>query len=120
MGSFHKACQQYARRFYPGEWFILSAKYGLLDPMDLIEDYDQSFVNETATARTDELAAHFHAMGVNRIISLGGGAYSDFIKRAASGIEVQEPFKDVGPEGHKGKIGCRVQAMQRRIADGRP
>ena len=78
MGSFHKACQQYARRFYPGEWFILSAKYGLLDPMDLIEDYDQSFVNETATARTDELAAHFHAMGVNRIISLGGGGLLGF------------------------------------------
>ena len=36
IGPFAKKCREYALRFYPSSWYILSAKYGFLFPVWVI------------------------------------------------------------------------------------
>ena len=43
-GSFSLKCREYAEKFYPGTWCILSAKHGFLFPNDVVEEtYNISF-----------------------------------------------------------------------------
>lgn len=37
IGSFIRKCQEYALKFYPESWCILSAKYGFIFPEEVIE-----------------------------------------------------------------------------------
>ena len=44
IGPFAKKCREYAMRFYPSSWYILSAKYGFLFPDELVTGpYNESF-----------------------------------------------------------------------------
>jgi len=44
IGPFAKKCREYAMRFYPSSWCILSAKYGFLFPNDIVPiPYNVSF-----------------------------------------------------------------------------
>jgi hypothetical protein len=65
-----------------GDWFILSAKYGLVRPTDTLDPYDATLITMSAAARRqwgarvlDELAANVeHA---TPLIVLAGRAYRD-------------------------------------------
>jgi tetratricopeptide (TPR) repeat protein/predicted ATP-binding protein involved in virulence len=40
IGKFCNLCSQYANKYYPDNWVILSTKYGLISPNKFIENYD--------------------------------------------------------------------------------
>jgi len=46
VGGFASKCQEYARAFYPDNYFILSAKYGFLQPEEIVPNkYNVTFKN---------------------------------------------------------------------------
>lgn len=57
IGPFSKKCMEYAEKFYPKEWCILSAKYGFVLPEEMISGpYDVSFNDKkTCPITIDEL-----------------------------------------------------------------
>lgn len=98
VGSPFKVNRGYAEAVAPGRWLILSAKYGLLDPDQLIEDYDVSF-NRPASGpiETAALAAQARARGLTGpVVGLGGQSYVEALRGALSGLEGVElsfPFE---------------------------
>jgi Family of unknown function (DUF6884) len=98
VGSPFKVNRGYAEAVAPGRWLILSAKYGLLDPDQLIDDYDVSF-NRPASGpiETGALAAQARARGLaGPVVGLGGMAYVSALRSALSGFEEVElsfPFE---------------------------
>ncbi len=92
VGSPFKVNSRYAEAVAPGRWLILSAKYGLLDPDEEIEDYNVSF-NRPASGpiETAALAAQARARGLSgRVIGLGGKEYVQALRMALSGLEAVE------------------------------
>lgn len=59
IGPFAKKCREYAEKFYPYSWCILSAKYGFLFPNDVVlGPYNVSFNDrKTNPITTKELSA---------------------------------------------------------------
>jgi len=39
-GPLFKKCKEFAEMFFPGNWFIISDKYGLIHPDMIIKDYN--------------------------------------------------------------------------------
>ena len=81
IGPFATKCRQYAERFYPSSWCILSAKYGLLMPDDVVPGpYNVTFNNRsTDPIGPEDLARQAAETGLNqcdRIVVLGGRVYS--------------------------------------------
>ncbi len=79
---FHKM-MTYARRLHPKRIFILSAKYGLLNPDDMIEPYEQTLktmkVNERQRWARDVLSdlARCCDLETDRFIFLAGLPYRE-------------------------------------------
>ena len=40
IGPLFKKCREFAEMFFPGRWYILSDKYGIITPDTLISDYN--------------------------------------------------------------------------------
>jgi hypothetical protein len=85
-----RAARNYAEWRYGHErWFILSAKYGFVDPSTVLEPYDFSLRQLSAAARAawsrrvgDELAERFAATTVLWIHA--GAAYCQAVRHAAT------------------------------------
>ncbi|MDO8725995.1 MAG: hypothetical protein Q7J35_08005 [Candidatus Methanoperedens sp.] len=80
IGPFATKCRQYAERFYPSSWCILSAKYGILFPDDIVPGpYNVSFNDrKTAPITNERLSAHALKKGLkvyDEIVVLGGKNY---------------------------------------------
>lgn len=81
IGPFVKKCIDYAKKFHPSSWVILSAKYGFLFPSDVITaDYNVTFNDrKTKPITVDELlkqAVEKSFNDYNEIIVLGGKNYA--------------------------------------------
>jgi len=80
VGPLFRACRRYAEAFYANNWFILSAKYGFLNPDTLICNYDTTFASRGAvgTIPDDQLRTQFAntLMEYDVIVSLAGSAYN--------------------------------------------
>ena len=82
------------------EWFILSAKYGLLSPTTLIEPYEQT-LNKMPIAQRKEWARHVvaglraHLGDRRRVEILAGQRYREFVVPALEemGVEVSVPME---------------------------
>jgi len=77
IGPFAKKCREYAERFYPSSWCILSAKHGFLFPDDIVPGpYNVSFNDKKTNPITiKELSVQKSEKGLDaydRIIVLGG------------------------------------------------
>ena len=80
-------------------WFILSAKYGLLDPERVIEPYDET-LNEVGVAVRRDWAEGCldalgpHLAGVKSVVFLAGTKYREFLAPAlvGRGIKVHVPM----------------------------
>lgn len=91
-----------ARRFVEARewrWFVLSAKYGLVDPDLVIEPYDETLNAMGVAARRDWADRCLrtlgpHLTGVRSAVFLAGAKYREFLAPAlvGRGIEVRVPM----------------------------
>ena len=80
-------------------WFILSAKYGLVAPKQVIAPYEKTLNNMRVAERRDWAegcldALEPHLTGVKSMVFLAGKRYREFLAPAllARGIEVHVPM----------------------------
>jgi hypothetical protein len=97
IGPFAKKCREYAENFYPNNWIIISAKYGLLKPDDIVPgQYDVSFNNKKSiTISIEELknqANEKNLVKYDKIIVLGGKNYIDVINKIFSQNTIYNPL----------------------------
>ena len=106
--------RSYAETF-GDEWYILSAKHGLLKPETVIEPYDERGISEEqAIAIADYLAGRVTA---NTTIELLAGM--DYTDPLVPELERQTPADVVEP--HRGlPIGKRRQKAQQAVAEVEP
>ena len=106
------AARSYAER-RADQWFILSAKHGLLSPKDVIAPYNESLLNQSEAQRqawaADVLGA-FNARvpAGGRVIFLAGSAYRSYLAPAleSEGHETAAPMSALG-------IGSQVAWLQK-------
>ena len=97
IGSFAIACKRYAEYFYPDSYWILSAKYGFLNPDDIVYgDYDVSFTKpKTNPISVEQLIDQLGRKKQNDfdcIIALGGKKYVDVVKNVFFGRKIITPL----------------------------
>lgn len=85
IGPFAKKCRQYAEKFYPESWMIISAKYGFLWPDDIVPGpYDVCFHDKKSNSISiEELKKQIKEKNLDKydkIIILGGKYYKEIIK----------------------------------------
>ena len=108
----------YAERFGT-RWFILSAKYGFLDPETKIRNYDVSFLNpRTNPIGIGKLRTQVRLKRLTHyrdVVVLGGSAYAAIVRKAFEGaaVKIHQPFR-----GLRG-IGFIQQAVKRATLRGR-
>ena len=105
IGPFAGKCKEYAMKFYPTSWCILSAKYGFLSPDDIVPGpYNVSFNNKrTNPITTEELRIQAIQKGLDRydqIIVLGGKNYTKITNEIFSLKKVYAPLNSCGGIGH--------------------
>jgi hypothetical protein len=79
IGSLFRAFRRYAEKFYANDWFIFSAKYGLITPDTAIENYDVTFALKSPSAISLELLhdqCRIILCRYGRVISLAGNTYN--------------------------------------------
>ncbi|MCK4269837.1 MAG: hypothetical protein KAW93_05095 [Methanogenium sp.] len=96
-GTLFRLNRQYAEQF-GDSWVILSAKYGLISPDTLIEDYNVTFndpsTNPAGPKQLREQVIGFGFCSFETIIALGGRTYRDHVRNAFSicNVEIICPF----------------------------
>jgi cytoplasmic iron level regulating protein YaaA (DUF328/UPF0246 family) len=102
-GVFAKKTQDYAKKFYPNDWCILSAKYGFLKPNDLIEDYNVTFndpsTNPISIDQLIETAKNKNLMEYDEFVVVAGKAYVDKVKEVFRGKTFIEPLNGIVGNG---------------------
>jgi len=86
ISPYFKLCRAFAEK-YGDQWLILSAKYGVIQPDFLIENYDIHFKAKTqqGVISSETVNSQLQSFGVedfHRIIFLGGKAYHEVLERA--------------------------------------
>lgn len=106
------AARSYAER-RADQWFILSAKHGLLSPEDVIAPYNESLLNQSEAQRQAWAAGVHRAFGERvpagaRVIFLAGSAYRSYLAPAfeSEGRETAAPMSALG-------IGSQVAWLQK-------
>jgi cytoplasmic iron level regulating protein YaaA (DUF328/UPF0246 family) len=117
IGPFAKKCREYAEKFYPKSWCILSAKYGFLFPYDIVRAYNVTFKKKsTNPISQDKLSKQIIEKGLNnydRIVVLGGKDYVNIIKAVFPQKEVHAPL--IGCRGNGEMMKKINEAIQRGI-----
>ncbi len=114
VGTFSKKSIEYAEKFYPDSWMILSAKYGFMKGDDIIKKpYDACFhdINSNPIS-IHELSSQANDKGLNkynRIVVLGGRYYTKLIKSIFHDKSIYNPL-----EGCKG-IGYMIGKLNKAI-----
>jgi hypothetical protein len=93
-----KLCRGYAER-KRCEWVILSAKYGFLDPAQLITNYNVAFGKSREAISTDELRRQWveRFTHVRRVVSLASKAYdARLISATGEDVTLETPLKGLG------------------------
>jgi len=118
VGPFASKCREYAERFYPNSWVILSAKYGFLFPDDIVPGpYNVTFNDpKTNPIGISELIKQVKSKGLDKydkIIVLGGRNYVRIVREVFRDKEVYAPlerFRGLGP---------KMSALNRALSSGR-
>jgi hypothetical protein len=97
VGPFAGKCREYAERFYPGAWCILSAKYGFLLPDDIVAaPYNVTFNDRmTNPISAERLSAQAEEKGLHEydeVIVLGGRNYVSLVRDAFAGANIRAPL----------------------------
>jgi hypothetical protein len=115
IGPFAKKSREYAMRFYPSSWCILSAKYGFLFPNDIVPvSYNVSFNDrKTNPITTKELSAQVKEKELDRygqIVILGGKNYVEMANEVFSSKEILTPLSDCKGIGYMmGKLNDAIK-----------
>jgi len=101
VGPYARRCIEYAKKFYPSSWCILSAKYGFLLPDDVVpEDYNVTFNNKTTNPITiDRLQKQVVEKKLDRferIVIIAGENYAKIAREVFPNAEVITPLKGLG------------------------
>jgi len=91
-------CKEYAEKFYPSSWCILSAKYGFLFPDDIVPSpYNVTFNDKrTNPISVEELSKQVKEKGLDKyeeILVLGGKKYVSMVRKAFSKKKVYVPLE---------------------------
>ncbi len=118
IGPFASKCREYAERFFPSSWVILSAKYGFLFPDDVISGpYNVSFNDKnTDPVTVKELRSQAKDKGLcnyERIVVLGGKNYTQIIKDIFQNREIHDPLIDCKGIGYM--MGKLNEAIKRGV-----
>lgn len=118
IGPFARTCIEYAEKFYPDRYVILSAKHGFLFPDELIpEDYNVTFNDpRTNPIGVEELRRQAERKGLmkyDEVVVVAGGRYVEIVKRVFVGKRIVTPLK-----GLRG-MGEMMAAMKRAIREER-
>lgn len=115
-GTFHLLARGYAERF-TDRWVVLSAKYGFLEPHDLVPGpYDVTF-NRPSDPRcitTQLLREQVRQKGLDRffrVVVVCGDRYVQRIRAAFQGTDVEI----VTPLSGKGGIGSMMAWLKRAV-----
>ena len=119
VGPFASKCRAYAEHFHPSAWCIVSAKYGLLFPDDLVPGPYNTTFNDRSTEPIglDDLSHQVRDRGIHNhcpVIVLGGREYVLLVEKALAGTTVVAPLS-----GCRG-IGYMMQRLDQAIRDGKP
>ncbi len=111
VGPYYRACLEYAESLRPDHIFILSAKYGLLDPARKISAYDETLNDMRIADRRkwalrvlEQIRDKFDA-GIVTYTILAGAPYWRHLVPALRHVEL--PLKGKG-------IGKQLQYLKRR------
>lgn len=119
VGPFSLKCREYAERFYPDSWCILSAKYGFLFPNDIVPGpYNVCFNNKKSHPISyEELQIQIVQKGldkVDKVVLLGGREYRAIANNIFNNKEVHNPL--IGCQG----IGYMMGRLNDSIKSGNP
>jgi hypothetical protein len=107
----------YAKRL-GDRWLILSAKYGFLDPDDLIDDYNVTFkykfTNPISIKELRKQVLEKNLDEFEEVVVLGGEEYLAAVKSAFDGTRsiIKSPFKGLS-------IGSRMAEIDKALGDER-
>lgn len=110
--SLFRLSRRYAERS-GDRWVIVSAKYGLLNPTDLVPGpYNVSFLNQaTHPVCTETLQSQYRELGLDqyeRCIALGGKEYRARLRAAIPSDRLEFPFAGLS-------LGYTMQALKRAV-----
>lgn len=118
IGPFAKTCIEYAEKFYPNSYVILSAKYGFLFPDEVIpENYNVTFkdpkTNPISVEKLKRQAEQKGLMKYDEIVVVAGSEYAKIVKKVFAGKKIITPLKGLGG------LGPMISAMKKAIKDER-
>ncbi len=105
IGSFSRKCKEYAEKYYPNDWCILSAKYGFIFPDEIIkEPYDVCFYQKKSNPITpkelSKQSIEKKLDNYDKITVLGGKIYTSKVKKVFPEKEVYNPLSNCGGIGY--------------------
>lgn len=117
IGNFAKTCIEYAEKFYPDSYVILSAKYGFLFPDEIIpENYNVTFKDpKTNPVSVEELRKQAEQKGLTKydeIVVVAGSKYVKVLEKSLSGKRIITPLRGFGG------MGPMISAMKKAIREG--
>jgi len=117
IGPFARTCIEYAEKFYPGRYVILSAKHGFLYPDEIIpEDYNVTFndpgTNPIGVEELRKQAERKGLMKYDEIVIVAGSSYVEMVRKVFAGKRIVTPLKGLGG------MGAMMAAMKRAIREG--
>ncbi|WP_077622223.1 DUF6884 domain-containing protein [Sediminibacillus massiliensis] len=119
IGTFHRLCENYAKQF-GDRWVTLSAKYGYLDPEDIVEaNYDLTFGDKTngviTPARLKEQVLEKRLDRYIEVIVLTGKKYKPIVFGSFPDTQtITFPLLDCSG------IGMMQQRLKRAVQDNLP
>jgi Family of unknown function (DUF6884) len=95
-GAMFRGFRRYAERFYPQDWFIVSAKYGLITPDTTIDNYNVTFAIKSTTLISLESLRDQCQKSLPEyrlLISLAGKAYNQrLVEALPPGLRLESPL----------------------------
>ena len=118
VGPFAKACIDYAEKFCPGDYVILSAKHGFLFPNEIVPgDYNVSFNDpRTNPISVGELRKQAGSKGLTRydeIMVIAGRRYVNIVKEVFRGKKIIVPLEGIGG------LGKMISLLKKAVKEGR-
>jgi hypothetical protein len=105
VGGFTSKCQDYAQAFYPDSYFIMSAKYGFLQPEEIVPNkYNVTFkkhsTNPITIPELIDIAQQKGLFNADRIMIIAGREYTQIIRRVFPTKEIVEPLQGCKGNGY--------------------
>lgn len=115
-GGFFITHKNYCNHFYGDDWYILSAKHGVVKCTDMLEPYDVSFYNKSSNPVTAEFIVNQSIEYTDPTISLSAPVYTNMLREAWPEANLITPLIDAGVN----TMGCAQRAMNDSVAANTP